>query len=123
MWLKKKCFNRYRSVESGSTLRSSGSLTFWFGSVLRNTTKNNVLCLFLFESTLTSFFKVKKSERSHRTIEIKDLFIFLFVDGRIRIRIRTNKLQIRRRIQEAPKIRILRCAFKCVCFTRKIPHT
>jgi hypothetical protein len=38
----------------------------------------NFLCLFLFEGTLTSFFKDKNSLRSHKTVEIK-IFLNFFV--------------------------------------------
>jgi hypothetical protein len=34
-------------------------------------------CLLLFEGTITSFFEDKKSERSHKTVEIKD-FLTIF---------------------------------------------
>jgi hypothetical protein len=46
-----------------------------------------------------------KSQRSHKTVEIKVYLFFLYVDGRIliRIRIRTNKLWIRMRIHEDQK--------------------
>ncbi len=91
-----------------------GSLTFWYGSgsadsynwlkdliqILfspvafnRYATKNNFI--FLFFSLIyilkihlrTSFFKDKKSQRNHKTVENKDfvLLIFLLDDGRIRI--------------------------------------
>ncbi len=44
----------------------------------RRLQKNNLLkknfCLLLFEGTFTSFFKDKKSKRSHKTIEIKVFF-------------------------------------------------
>ncbi len=39
-------------------------------------TKNNFLCLFLFEGTFTSLFKDKKSERSHKTVEIEIFLLF-----------------------------------------------
>jgi hypothetical protein len=39
-------------------------------------------CLLLFEGTFTSFFKDKKSERSHKTVGI---LLFLLDDRRIRI--------------------------------------
>jgi hypothetical protein len=57
-------------------------------------------------TTFTSFFKDKKSQRSHKTAEGIKVFLnfFLFVDGRILIL--TNKLRIR--IQVAKTIRILR---------------
>jgi len=34
-------------------------------------------CILLFEGTFTSFFKDKKSERSHKTVEIK-IFLTIF---------------------------------------------
>jgi hypothetical protein len=34
-------------------------------------------CIVLFEGTFTSFFKDKKSKRSHKTVEIKD-FLTIF---------------------------------------------
>jgi hypothetical protein len=36
-----------------------------------------VFCIVLFEGTLTSFFKDKKSKRSHKTVEIK-VFLNIF---------------------------------------------
>jgi hypothetical protein len=49
--------------------------------------------LLIFKSTFTSVFKDEKSKRSHSKIlyivEIKVFINFLFVDGRIRIRLRT----------------------------------
>ncbi len=59
------------------------------------------LCIFLFEGTFTSFFEDKKSQRSHKTVEIK-VFLHFFACW-WRIRICTNKLRIRMRIQEAQK--------------------
>jgi hypothetical protein len=44
---------------------------------------------------------IKKSERNHKSFLSRFLFIYLLVDGGIRIR--TNKLRIRMRIQEAQK--------------------
>jgi hypothetical protein len=41
-----------------------------------------------FEGTFTSFFKDKKSERSHKTVEIKVFLTVLLNDRRIRLRIR-----------------------------------
>jgi hypothetical protein len=37
---------------------------------------NKFFCILLFEGTLTSFFKDKKSKRSHKTVEIKVLLTF-----------------------------------------------
>jgi hypothetical protein len=39
--------------------------------------KNEVFCIVLFEGTFTSFFKDKKSQRSHKTVEIK-VFSYYF---------------------------------------------
>ncbi len=44
-------------------------------------------CILLFEGSFTSFFKDKKSERSHKTVEIKIFLTILLSDRRIRIRI------------------------------------
>ncbi len=43
------------------------------------------LCLFLFEGTFILYFKDKKSQRSHKTVEIKVFLHFLLVDGMIRM--------------------------------------
>jgi hypothetical protein len=42
-----------------------------------------VFCLLLFEGTFTSFFKDKKSKRSHKTVGIKDFFYYfcLMIEG------------------------------------------
>ncbi len=42
-------------------------------------------CLLLFEGTFISFFKDKKSKRSHKTVESKVFLTFLLDDRRIRI--------------------------------------
>jgi hypothetical protein len=42
-------------------------------------------CLSLFEGTFASFFKDKKSKRSHKTGGIKVFLLFLLDDRRIRI--------------------------------------
>jgi hypothetical protein len=44
-----------------------------------------VFFFLLFEGTFTSFFKDKKSQRNHKTVEIK-IFLFLLDDGTIQIR-------------------------------------
>jgi hypothetical protein len=44
-------------------------------------------CLLLFEGTFTSFFKDKKSKRSHKTLGIKVFLLYLLDDRRIRMRI------------------------------------
>jgi hypothetical protein len=44
-------------------------------------------CTLLFEGTFTSFFKRKKSKRSHKTVEIKVFLTFCTNDRRIQIRI------------------------------------
>jgi hypothetical protein len=52
--------------------------------------KKKFSCILLFEGTFTSFFKDKKSKRSHKTVEIKVCLIILIYwlnDRRIRIRI------------------------------------
>ncbi len=56
--------------------------------------------LLLFEGTLTSFFKDKKSLISHKTVEIKVFLLFL-LDGR-RTRIRSSDKRIW--IREAQKL-------------------
>jgi hypothetical protein len=48
--------------------------------------KKKFFCLFLFESTFTSFFKDKKSKRSRKTVGIKVFLPFFLVGRRIRIR-------------------------------------
>jgi hypothetical protein len=53
---------------------------------------------------LYSSSKIKKSERSHETVEIKVFLLFLLDDGRIRRRIRTcDYNRSRMRIQEVQK--------------------
>jgi hypothetical protein len=66
---------------------------------------NNFFCLFLFENTFTSFFKDKKSKRSHKAVGSRFFLLFLLGDRRIRsrIRIHTPDYWIRIRIQEAQK--------------------
>ena len=44
-------------------------------------------CLLLFEGTFTSFFKDKKSKRSHKTVGIKVFLLFLLDDEGFGIRI------------------------------------
>jgi hypothetical protein len=43
-------------------------------------------CLFLFEGTFRSFFKNKKSKRSHKAAGVKVCLLFLLDDRRIQIR-------------------------------------
>jgi hypothetical protein len=68
--------------------------------------KTKFFCLLLFEGTFTSFFKDKKSKRSHKTVEIEVfLTIFAFGFGRtlnmwirwvqVRIRIRNTGFECR----------------------------
>ncbi len=59
-----------------------------FSSVTLRCTQK-VLCLFFFEVIFTSFFKDKKSQRSHKTVRYKSRFFFnfLLVYGRVRIQI------------------------------------
>jgi hypothetical protein len=47
-------------------------------------------CVLLFEGTFTSFFKDKKSKRSHKTEGIKVLLTIFACDRRILIRIHTS---------------------------------
>jgi hypothetical protein len=44
----------------------------------KKTNLKKFFCILLFEGTCTSFFKDKKSKRSHKTVEIK---VFLTVFG------------------------------------------
>ncbi len=64
------------------------------------TNLKKVFLLFTFEGTLTSFFKDKKSKRSHKTVGIKVFLLFWLEDRRIRIRTRALTHE-RIRIQEA----------------------
>ena len=59
------------------------------------------LCLFLFEGTFIKFFNNKKTQRSHKTVEIKTFLQFFVWRIRNRSPIRPNKIRIR--IQEAQK--------------------
>jgi hypothetical protein len=91
--------------------------TFLFSSVTFKQDANKkyfffskFLCLFLFEGTFTSFFRDKKAIKKSQNSRNQGFSAFLLVDGRSRIRknklrilIRTNKLQIRMLIQEAKK--------------------
>ncbi len=47
--------------------------------------KKKFFCILLFEGTFASFFKDKKSKRSHKTVESKLFLLFLRYDIRIRI--------------------------------------
>ncbi len=64
--------------------------------------KKKVFCLLLLEGTFASFFKDKKSKRSHYSV---GFFLLFVLDDRINIQIRihTSDLWIRIRIQEAQK--------------------
>jgi hypothetical protein len=55
----------------------------------------SIFCFFLAEGTFTSFFKDKKSERSHKTVEIKVFLLFFLHDGRIRIQSSDYRILIR----------------------------
>ncbi len=58
------------------------------------------------EGSFTSFYKGKKSKKSHKTVEIKVFFLLSLLNDRSirsRIRIHTSDLWIRIRIQEAQK--------------------
>ncbi len=65
----------------------SGSCSFrqWPSRRQKKIFFKKVLCLFLF-GTFTSFFKDKKSQRSHKTVEMKCFLIFYACWWRIRIR-------------------------------------
>ncbi len=45
---------------------------------LQGANKKLIFCLLLFEGTFTSFFKDKKSKRSHKTVEIKGGFSYYY---------------------------------------------
>jgi hypothetical protein len=63
-------------------------------------------CILLFEGTFTSFFKGKKSKRSHKTEGSKQsryFLLFLLNKIRLRIRIHTSDEWIGIRIEEAQK--------------------
>jgi hypothetical protein len=49
--------------------------------------KKKFSCILLFEGTFTSFFKDKKSKRSHKTVKSRFFLLNLLNDRRIRIRI------------------------------------
>jgi hypothetical protein len=44
---------------------------------IKNKFKKKFFCIVLFEGTFRSFFKEKKSKRSHKTVEIK-VFLAIF---------------------------------------------
>jgi hypothetical protein len=59
---------------------------------LRDANKKLILknfCFLVFDGTLTSFFRDKKSKKSHKTVGIKVLSYFYLLDDR-RIRIHTS---------------------------------
>jgi hypothetical protein len=56
----------------------------------RKTNLKKSFRLLLYEDTFTSFFKDKKSKRSHKAIEIKVFHTILLGDRRIRSRIRIH---------------------------------
>jgi hypothetical protein len=72
-----------------SVTNGSGSCCFLHRHSRRQpkTTFSKFFCLFLFEGKFTSFFKNKKSSRSHKTVDIKVLLLFLLNDRRGGIRI------------------------------------
>ncbi len=96
-WLRTK-IKHFRQC-SGSVTLWYGSGSFWltdpapdpalFVSDLQDANKKYYFfqSFLLFEDTFTSFFKDKKSQRSHRT---EVALLFLLDDGGIRIRIWTN---------------------------------
>jgi hypothetical protein len=78
-------------LTNGSGFKS-GSRSFYFHFYLQDANKKRIFfkkffCLVLFEGTFTSFFKDKKSKRSHKTVEIKVFLAFLLNDRRVRIQI------------------------------------
>ncbi len=58
------------------------SSLYWHGPEARHLIKKK-FCLLLFEGTFISFFKYKKSKRSHKTVRIKDFFYYfcLMIEG------------------------------------------
>jgi hypothetical protein len=67
----------------GSIPLTNGSGSFFFIIDLQDANNKLILkkkfsCILLFDGTLTSFFKDKKSKRSHKTVEIK-AFLTIFV--------------------------------------------
>jgi hypothetical protein len=65
--------------------------------------KKRYFCLLLFEGKFTSFFKDKKSKRSHETVRIKVFLLFLLDDRRIQIRNRIHTSDKWILIREAQK--------------------
>ncbi len=64
-------------------------------AIFANTNLKKNFCLLLFEGTFTSFFKDKKSKKSHKTVRIKVFLTILLddkrmIEGRIHIRIHTS---------------------------------
>jgi hypothetical protein len=57
-------------------------------------TSIKIIYILLFERTFPSFFKDKKSKRSHKTVEIKVFLLFFLNDRRIRIRIRNTGAKV-----------------------------
>jgi hypothetical protein len=55
-------------------------------TLTKNEFKEKFFLFILFEGTFESFFKDKKPKRSHKTVGIKVLLLFLLDDRRIRIR-------------------------------------
>jgi hypothetical protein len=80
---------RIRIRGSMPLTNGSGSGSCFF---FRHEPRQKFFCLLLFEGTFTSFFKDKKSKRSHKIVGIKVFLLFLLDDRRIwiRLRIRTS---------------------------------
>ncbi len=83
------CMPLTNGSESGSWIR-----ILLFSSLPSRCQQKTIFCLFLFEGTFTSFFKDKKSKRSHKTVPvgIKFYLLYLHDDRRIRIRSRSGPL-------------------------------
>ncbi len=72
---------------SGSGFGSASCFCYWPSRRQQKTNlKKKFFCLLLFEGTFTSFFKDKKSKRSHKAVG----FFLQFLLGDIRIRIRSR---------------------------------
>jgi hypothetical protein len=90
-----------RPLTNGSRFGSGSFYNLIFIIDLQDANKKKYktkFCILFFECTFTSFFKDKKSKRSHKTVEIK-VFFTIFYDRRIRIRTSDQLI----RIQEAQK--------------------
>ncbi len=67
----------------GSMPLTNGSGSCYFRHANKKTNlKKKFFCLLLLEDTFISFFKDKKSKRSHKTVRIKVFLLFLLDDSR-----------------------------------------